>query len=169
MFPYLLRIGLTAVLVLTVVGSALAAQTPARAPDFLVYGTNIDEPRMLSEYRGKVVYVDFWASWCAPCRQSFPFMNELHAQYADDGLVVVGINLDEEREAARRFLEQVPAHFPIVYNPEGDLAEKYAVKAMPSSYVVGPDGRIVHRKLGFRLGEREEMERLIARQLERVK
>ena len=150
-------------------GGALAAEPPSRAPDFLIYGENIAEPTMLSEYRGRVVYVDFWASWCAPCRQSFPWMNEMHARYGDDGLVVVGVNLDESRAAAQRFLRQVPAEFPIVYNPEGTLAEKYVVEAMPTSYLVGPNGRVLHRELGFRLGEKEQMERRIEAALERAR
>ena len=136
-----------------------------RAPDFLIYGLNVDEPTMLSEYRGQVVYIDFWASWCGPCRQSFPWMNELHDRYAEQGLVVVAVNLDESRDDARRFLDQVPARFPIVFHPEGNLPDQYGVQAMPSSYLVDRDGRIVHRELGFELGETDRMEAMIVRQL----
>lgn len=141
------------------------ATAAERAPDFLIYGRNVDEPAMLSEYRGKVVYIDFWASWCAPCRQSFPWMNELHQRYSDRGLVVVAVNLDESRADANRFLRQIPARFPIVFHPEGNLPEKYGVQAMPTSYLVDREGRIVHRELGFELGETERVEGMIARLL----
>src|SRR4051812_16001142 len=76
----------------------------------------------LARYRGKVVLVDFWASWCEPCRHSFPWLNAMQAKYADRGLVVIGVNVDRERADADRFLRDVPAKFQIVYDPEGTLA-----------------------------------------------
>ncbi|MFA9462209.1 TlpA family protein disulfide reductase [Thiohalorhabdus sp. Cl-TMA] len=165
MHTLLSRLLLLAALLSGAVTSALAADTGDRAPDFRIQGPNFHGSAMLSELRGHVVYVDFWASWCGPCRQSFPWMNELHDRYSDDGLVIAAVNLDESTADAKRFLREVPVDFPVVFNPGGDLAEKYGVSAMPSSYLVGPDGRIVHRELGFRLGERERLERMIARQV----
>lgn len=154
---------------LLLMASLLLATAPAlaarQAPDFLIYGRNVDEPAMLSEHRGKVVYIDFWASWCGPCRQSFPWMNDMHDRYADQGLVVVGVNLDEDRGEAMRFLDHIPARFPIVFHPEGNLPEAYGVQAMPSSYLVDREGRIVHRELGFQPGEQERLEGMIARML----
>ena len=104
----------------------------------------------LSKYRGQVVLLDFWASWCEPCRQSFPWLNEMRAKYADRGLVVIGINVDGDRADAARFLSEVPANFPIVYDPNGKLATKYDLPGMPSSFVVGPNGVVVARHIGFR-------------------
>jgi thiol-disulfide isomerase/thioredoxin len=103
-----------------------------------------------ADLAGKVVLVDFWASWCAPCRKSFPFLGELQQRHAGDGFVVLGINVDEERSEADRFLAAVPAAFEIVFDPEGASPKAFAVKAMPSSYLVGRDGRIVQVNLGFR-------------------
>ena len=112
----------------------------------------------LSHYRGKVVVVDFWASWCEPCRHSFPWLNEMQARYADRGLVVIGINVDRAPSDAARFLRDVPASFSIVYDPTGSIAERYDVPGMPSSFVFGPDGEMVARHIGFREGLRKERE-----------
>ena len=73
----------------------------------------------LGSYRGQVVWVDFWASWCTPCRRSFPWMNDMMARYSDQGFVIVGVNVDRERDLAEEFLAETPAGFPIVYDPEG--------------------------------------------------
>lgn len=125
-----------------------------------------DDPLDLDRLRGKVVVVDFWASWCAPCRQSFPWLNEMQAKYRDRGLVVVGVNVDRERTEAQRFLEQTPAEFQIVYDPDGRLAARYQVPGMPSSYLIGRDGQQVGVHVGFRNGMREqreaELERLLS-------
>jgi thiol-disulfide isomerase/thioredoxin len=125
-----------------------------------------DDPLDLARLRGKVVVIDFWASWCAPCRQSFPWLNEMQAKYRDRGLVVIGVNVDRERGEADRFLQQTPADFQIVYDPDGALASRYQVPGMPSSYVIGRDGRQAGVHIGFRKGTREEreteLERLLA-------
>jgi thiol-disulfide isomerase/thioredoxin len=120
----------------------------------------------LERLRGKVVLIDFWASWCEPCRHSFPWLNAMHAKYADRGLVIIGINVDRERADAERFLRDMPASFRIVYDPTGALAERYDVPGMPSSYVIGPDGDIVGRHVGFRNATRAEREAELQKLLE---
>jgi thiol-disulfide isomerase/thioredoxin len=115
----------------------------------------------LEQYRGKVVVVDFWASWCVPCRRSFPWMNEMQARYADDGLVVVAVNVDRDRAAAEKFLAEVPADFRIHYDNEGAVAEAFGVEAMPSSFVIGRDGEIVARHLGFKVRKQDEYEAIL--------
>jgi len=102
----------------------------------------------LDRYRSKVVYLDFWASWCKPCRQSFPWMNTLHRKYGDR-LVVIAVNVDAERKDADRFLQAVPADFEVVYDPDGDLAQQYHLGGMPSSFIIGPDGRVAFHHEGF--------------------
>jgi cytochrome c biogenesis protein CcmG, thiol:disulfide interchange protein DsbE len=96
------------------------------------------------------LYVDFWASWCAPCKQSFPWMNELQAKFRDRGLQVVAINVDTKRADADRFLKQLPAQFTVAFDPAGEMPKRFAVKAMPSAYLIDPQGRVrmVHR--GFK-------------------
>lgn len=115
------------------------------------------EPLDLAQYRGKIVLVDFWASWCEPCRHSFPWLNEMQAKYGDR-LVVIGVNVDRERADANRFLAQVPAHFQIIYDPAGGLAARYEVMGMPSSYVFDTSGTLVDRHIGFRKALRTERE-----------
>ncbi len=104
----------------------------------------------LERFRGKVVLVDFWASWCEPCRHSFPWLNEMQAKYADRGLVIIGVNVDRERADAERFLRDVPAEFQIVYDPAGALATALRRAGHAGSYVFGPKGDIVGRHIGFR-------------------
>jgi cytochrome c biogenesis protein CcmG, thiol:disulfide interchange protein DsbE len=120
----------------------------------------------LARFRGKVVLVDFWASWCEPCRHSFPWLNTMQSKYADRGLVVIGVNVDRERAAAERFLRDVPAAFQIVYDPAGTLASQYDLPGMPVSYVIGPKGEIVGHHVGFRDALRAEREAELQKLLE---
>jgi thiol-disulfide isomerase/thioredoxin len=111
----------------------------------------------LAQYRGKVVLVDFWASWCQPCRLSFPWLNEMQAKYGDR-LVVIGVNVDRERADAERFLTQVPARFELIFDPKGELAVRYDVLGMPSSFVFDSTGALVEQHIGFRKSMRAERE-----------
>lgn len=115
----------------------------------------------LNQYRGKVLYVDFWASWCGPCAKSFSFLNELHDQLQDRGLQIVGINLDENRSDAEAFLAKYPANFNIAVDKDEQCARGFGVKAMPSSYLVGRNGVIRHVHLGFRAGEAQQLQVLV--------
>jgi len=117
----------------------------------------------LTEYRGKVVIVDFWASWCVPCRQSFPWLNDMYDEYTDDGLVILGVNTNDDEAEAQQFLEEFPAKFEIVYDPEGRLAQDFGVVAMPSSYVFSRGGELDTRHLGFLRSRRDEYEAVIKR------
>jgi thiol-disulfide isomerase/thioredoxin len=119
----------------------------------------------LSQYHGKVVYVDFWASWCGPCAQSFPFLNELHGQFKDQGLQIVGVNLDENVEEAKDFLAQNPAQFTIVADVSKQCAKDFGVKAMPSSYLIDRNGKVHHVHLGFRPGEAQALRELVEKLL----
>ena len=124
-------------------------------------------PRLdLSEYRGKVVVVDFWASWCAPCRRSIPWLNAMQRKYADEGLVVIGVNEDKTAAEAETFLKDVPAGFHVVLDLEGEIARHYGLIAMPSTYVFGRDGQLVARHLGFKVAKQGEYEALLRNVLE---
>lgn len=120
----------------------------------------------LNEYRGKVVMLDFWASWCVPCRRSFPWMNSMHQKYADRGLVIIAVNVDRKTEEAEKFLESYPADFKITYDPDASLAREYGVETMPSTFVFGRDGQRVARHVGFKVKRQEEYEAAILSALE---
>jgi cytochrome c biogenesis protein CcmG/thiol:disulfide interchange protein DsbE len=129
-------------------GAAWAVAPGEAAPTFALPTADAG-PVSLEALRGRVVYVDFWASWCGPCRRSFPFMNELKERYGERGLTVVAVNVDAKREDAARFLRQYPATFAVVYDPTGATPRAYEVKAMPSSYLVDRSGRVVAIEHGF--------------------
>ena len=126
------------------------------APTFVLQG--IDSQVSLEAYRGRVVYVDFWASWCAPCRQSFPWMNKMHAQHAKNGLQIIAINLDENPADANAFLQKSRPDFVIAYDPEGKSAIDYRVNGMPSSFVVARDGTLSWQHIGFRKKDASALE-----------
>ncbi|MDU0353486.1 TlpA disulfide reductase family protein [Paraglaciecola aquimarina] len=106
-------------------------------------------PAKLSGLKGQVVYLDFWASWCKPCRKSFPWMNNMQQQYAGQGLQIITVNLDQEANLAEQFLTQTPTNLPIVYDPQGKIAEAYQLLGMPSSYLIDRAGNIRVSHAGF--------------------
>ena len=108
----------------------------------------------LAALNGKVVYVDFWASWCVPCRDSFPWMNELQHEFGKQGLVIVAVNVDHERSDADDFLRQLSPDFGVRYDPQGLLAEQFHVKGMPTSVLIDRTGKVVTQHTGFRLADR---------------
>lgn len=112
----------------------------------------------VKDYRGKVVVLDFWASWCVPCLRSFPWMNAMQSKYGEDGLVFIAVNVDRDGDDAAAFLRKNPANFEIRYDPDGKLAEQFEVLAMPSSYVFGRDGQAIARHLGFKVRKQDEYE-----------
>ena len=120
-----------------------------------------DDSLDLTEYQGKVVALDFWASWCVPCRQSFPWWNTMHAKYADQGLVIIGVNLDNEPDSAHAFLEEFPAEFRIYYDKDKELARSFGVQAMPSTYIIGRNGKIRGKHFGFKIKKQDEYEAVI--------
>jgi cytochrome c biogenesis protein CcmG/thiol:disulfide interchange protein DsbE len=142
-------------LLAVLVTGRVPAQAPAQAPA-------LD----LAAYRGKVVLVDFWASWCAPCRESFPWMAEMRAKYGERGLVVVAVDVDEDAEDGARFLAKAGGDFVHVADPAGRLPEAYGVRVMPSSLVFDREGRPVYRHEGFRASDRAAYERHLVDVLE---
>lgn len=130
------------------------------APQFSLPGISGD--KTLEDYRGQYLYVDFWASWCGPCRQSFPWMNEMQDKYDTHGLKIIAINLDEIRDDANRFLDDVHADVDIAFDASGATAQAYSVKGMPSSYLINPAGEIVFSHIGFRARDEAQLEAKIA-------
>jgi thiol-disulfide isomerase/thioredoxin len=112
--------------------------------------------------KGQYIYIDYWASWCGPCRQSFPWMNALQAKLGSKGLKVVAVNVDAKRADADKFLTHTPAQFTIAFDPQGESAKKLAIKTMPTSMLVSPEGRVLFVHSGFRTEETGQLEAKIA-------
>ena len=119
----------------------------------------------LSAYKGKVVYLDFWASWCAPCRKSFPALEELHRRYKARGLTVLGVSVDEDAGAMKQFLRQHAVTFPIVRDRGHKLVEAEKISAMPTSLLVDRHGVIRFVNSGFKGAETEAV---LRRQIEQL-
>lgn len=117
-------------------------------------------------FKGKVVYVDFWASWCKPCKQSFPWLNDLQARYKNVGFEVVAINLDQESADARDFLQKIPAQFTVAFDPSGKTAEQFHVQGMPSSYLIDRHGNVRSAHIGFRDEDRTRLEQAVSKLLQ---
>ena len=143
---------------------ASPAALASKAPVFELPGDS--GPVSLKQYRNQVVFVDFWASWCVPCKYSFPWMNEMQERYGKDGLKVIAINVDKDKAMAEKFLERVPATFDIAYDPEGEVADLYSLKVMPSSYLIDRDGNLVHAHKGFKTSDGSRMEDMIRKLLD---
>lgn len=143
--------------------SASAAEVGQAAPDFELPGRA--NAVKLSDYKGKTVYLDFWASWCGPCKQSFPWMNDMQARYGAKGLRVVGINLDQKSDDAKAFLTDTPASFDVAFDQSGKIPKNYAIKGMPTSVLIGPDGKVISTHSGFKPEQKAELEKQIKQAL----
>ncbi len=110
---------------------------------------------------GKVVYLDFWASWCKPCVKSFPWMKKMKARYRAQGFEILAINLDKDRKLANKFLNLMEANFLIGFDPEGKTATRYQLLGMPSSFLIGRDGKIYATHIGFREKDKAKIEQAI--------
>ena len=153
----------TVVLTLLLSCSAMAVEVGQSAPEFDLAGRLAGIK--LSDYKGKTVYLDFWASWCGPCKQSFPWMNEMHSRYNAKGLRVVGVNVDQKTEEAKTFLKDNPASFDVAFDQSGKTPKAYAIKGMPTSVLIGPDGKVLSIHSGFKPEQRDELEQQIKQAL----
>ena len=153
-------------LTLSLVGGAQAADEGDMAPDFtlpdLVAGGS---DFTLSDLRGKTVYLDFWASWCAPCLKSLPLYNQLYSKYRDQGLEIIGVNIDTSPEDGLDFLLDTPLDFKTPSDVDGKVPEAYAIVGMPTSFLIGADGTIKLVHVGFRDGDLATIEAAIVAQL----
>lgn len=150
-----------------VIGFSLAAQAKelsGPAPQFTAK-TLDGKSVSLRELKGKVVMINFWASWCGPCRQEMPLLEEIYNDYKKAGFILLGVNLDEEVDDAKGFLSGVNVSFPVPLDPMGKVAEAYENQAMPSSYFVDKNGQLAYLHKGYRPGEEEDYRKVIKKLL----
>lgn len=116
----------------------------------------------ISQHRGEVIYLDFWATWCPPCLQSFPWMNEMQAKYADQGLKVLAVSIDTEQGLIAEFTDRIGVDFTIGYDPKGELANQFGLRAMPTAFIIDRKGRIAAQHAGFNEARKPEFEEKLA-------
>ncbi|MCZ6855807.1 MAG: TlpA disulfide reductase family protein [Gammaproteobacteria bacterium] len=123
-----------------------------KAPDFTLRSLEGNNLR-LEEYRGQVVLINFWASWCGPCRQEMPLLDRLHHRYEDTGFTVLGVNVEGDLEPAQEIVDQTKVTFPVLIDQDQRVSELYDLEAMPSTVVVDRDGVIRYIHLGYKPGD----------------
>lgn len=144
---------------------ALALEQGDKAPDFSAPGM-AGGTISLSAYRGKVVYLDFWASWCGPCAQSLPALEALRREFKPEDFQVVAVNVDREPKLAKAFLSKRRVGFPSAKDPDGTLPARFGIDSMPTSFLIDRSGVVRHVQRGFRPsdveGLREQIQQLVA-------
>jgi peroxiredoxin len=167
-FKYLILLGISILTAsfLATSNSAFALDVGDRAPAFAAPSLDGKGTVELGRYRGKVVYLDFWASWCAPCLTAIPEVEKMRGEFPADEFQVIAINLDTKTKKALRFLEKHPIGYPSASDPKGSLPGQYGVDTMPTSYLIDRDGviRYVHR--GFTRGDGSKLRHEIRALLE---
>jgi thiol-disulfide isomerase/thioredoxin len=118
-----------------------------------------------SMFKGKVIYIDFWASWCKPCLKSFPWLNKLQTKYKKQGFEIIAINLDKDKAKADAFLKKIPANFNVVFDASGDTAKSFKLEGMPSSYLIDRNGYVRVRHTGFRERDQSNIENAVKKLL----
>jgi thiol-disulfide isomerase/thioredoxin len=129
-----------------------SVQLSSAAPDFTL--KSVGGPNLrLQEQRGQVVMINFWATWCGPCRQEMPLLDAMYKKYKKMGFTLIGVNVEPDSKAAEAFLKTVPVSFPVAFDPDSSVSKLYSVQGMPSSVIIDRKGnaRVIHR--GYRPGD----------------
>jgi len=132
--------------------SGLAGQP---APDFVLKSASGANLR-LSEYRGNVVMINFWATWCGPCRQEMPLLNDLYSRYERVGFSLLGVNIDDDSRRAMDMAEELGVSFPVLFDDRKEVSRLYQVEAMPVTVLVDREGKVRHVHLGYKPGYEEK-------------
>jgi len=137
--------------------SSLASSTleGQSAPDFVLKSSTGNNLR-LSEYRGDVVMINFWATWCGPCRQEMPLLDDLYGRYERVGFTLLGVNIDDDSRRAMKMIEELGVTFPVLFDESKDVSKLYAVEAMPVTILVDREGTVRHVHHGYKPGYEEK-------------
>lgn len=122
-----------------------------QAPDFALKSSSGENLR-LSEYRGEVVMINFWATWCGPCRQEMPLLDELYSRYERVGFVLLGVNIDDDPQRAMSMIDELGVEFPVLFDSTKDVSKLYDVNAMPVTVIVDREGKVRHVHHGYKPG-----------------
>jgi thiol-disulfide isomerase/thioredoxin len=142
---------------------------PVPAPDWTLPAIqNAEGDLSMSDFRGKITYVDFWASWCGPCRLSLPALNSLNEKFADDPVQFLAISVDVVEEDAWDFLARYKVDYPVVIDTEGGIARMFAVDGMPSGYLLDAEGRVREIHIGFKRGDELKLAESIKKMLDEM-
>jgi len=150
---------------LAIPGSLLciALLSCSREPEQIVeFDVETADGRFFSaDYKDKVVYLDFWATWCTPCRESFPWMNEMREKYQSEGLQIIAVSIDADKALARQFATELGASFDVGYDPDGKVADMFDVNAMPTSVILSKGGQLFDVHKGFNEEKKADFEKAI--------
>ena len=141
-------------------GIAESASISGPAPNFTLKSLS-GENIKLSELTGNVVLINFWASWCGPCRQEMPYLNAIHNKYEALGFTVLGVNVEEQVANARSFIAERPVDFPILFDSNNKVSELYKVIAMPTTVVIDRDGKMRFLHQGYQSGDEVEYRKMV--------
>ncbi|UTW45284.1 TlpA family protein disulfide reductase [bacterium SCSIO 12696] len=154
----LAKIFISAIISLGVIATTVNAAD--EAPDFTLKSHGGDNLR-LAEQRGNVVMLNFWASWCGPCKQEMPLLDELYQRYSRAGFTILGVNVERDTEDALQVLNDIPVTFPILFDTESIVSKAYDVSAMPTTVMIDRDGNIRHLHKGYKPGYEDEYRKQI--------
>lgn len=140
------------VLALTLFGAAgIAVAAEQAAPDFVLKSGTGQNVR-LKELRGQVVMINFWATWCGPCREEMPQLDRIYKQYRASGFTLLGVNVDDKADSASAMAKRLGVSFPILFDTEKKVSRLYDVNTMPSTLLIDRNGRLRHVQQGYRSG-----------------
>jgi len=147
---------LGAILVIFTVSTLAASSLEGQAaPDFVLRSATGENLR-LSEYRGDVVLINFWATWCGPCRQEMPLLDDLYGRYQRVGFNLLGINIDEDSRRAMQMVQELGVKFPVLFDENKEVSKLYEVEAMPVTILVDREGIVRHVHHGYKPGYEEK-------------
>ena len=146
------KLTLPALILGSLLAAASGANAPQPAPDFALPAREGADVR-LSELKGQVVMINFWATWCGPCRQEMPLLQQLQSKYEPLGFTLLGVNVENDSAAAQAWLKGVPVSFPILFDRKNEVAERFGVQGMPSTVFVDREGKVRYVHRGYKPGD----------------
>jgi len=147
---------LGAILVILTASSLASSSLEGRdAPDFVLKSATGENLR-LSEYRGDVVMINFWATWCGPCRQEMPLLDDLYGRYQRVGFNLLGVNIDDDSRRAMQMVQELGVKFPVLFDESKEVSKLYEVEAMPVTVLIDREGRVRHVHHGYKPGYEEK-------------